>query len=60
MYGRVYLVHDVDLHGDRQAVHASAHGAGMATLFGLRYPKDRLRRAMFGIILRRTYQRLRT
>ena len=35
-------VHDVDLHGIVRWVHTSAHGTGMATLFGLHYPRDRL------------------
>ena len=35
-------VHDVDLHGIVRCVHTSAHGTGMATLFGLHYPSDRL------------------
>ncbi len=35
-------VHDVDLHGIVRCVHTSAHGTGMATLFGLHDPRDRL------------------
>lgn len=61
MDGYCSRVHDVDLHGmARQGVvcgvvwcgvvHISAHGTGMATLFGLRYPRDRLGELCLGCL----------